>query len=541
MSENANLLNKVKHLEQTNAEKETTLGLLRKAKQAAEVEQSTLRKVCEMQREEVSELESRLSQVGSQVSELKAEVEIQTRELEEEHERALAELADRHGRDVIEKQGEFERERGGQERRMQDQQEEFERERTGLKERLHEVTSNEINLINKIKSLEAEEAYNRAEVERALSKERDHIEKQTELKYKVDLLESELGQARMMIDDQAAAAQTEQSLPEDVAKISEQQISIQKMGQDLARYKQELIEARAHKSASDDDLGNVKGQLETMQNQITSLSEEGNRLRRERDEIGSELVLMRGERDHLGQLVTKMESSSDQDERNKAQIDDLREQVAKCEGAIAEKSEEVLAEKRSCRQKDEIIQQREIEISCLRGQVHNLTEEKNTLSDQSFDVATTQEENCRLLANLERLQSDSDGAAGEKNRLRDELKQQQMLYNELKKMRGRADDMAIIEEMYQELNDAKQNIQYKENVIKELSISQEELIEEISQLKYHQNLSNPTTQSSIKQSNNILHGKSAGEVALIPVGSLRVYEVMLGLCFVSIMLNWIFM
>merc|ERR1712029_1092594 len=242
-----------------------------------------------------------------------------------------------------------------------------------------------------------------------------------ELKYKVDLLESELGQARMMIDDQAAATQTEQSLPEDVAKISEQQISIQKMGQDLARYKQELIEARAHKSASDDDLGNVKGQLETMQNQITSLSEEGNRLRRERDEIGSELVLMRGERDHLGQLVTKMESSSDQDERNKAQIDDLREQVAKCEGtmdsrfvctagAIAEKSEEVLAEKRSCRQKDEIIQQREIEISCLRGQVHNLTEEKNTLSDQSFDVATTQEENCRLLANLERLQSDSDGA-----------------------------------------------------------------------------------------------------------------------------------
>ena len=39
--------------------------------------------------------------------------------------------------------------------------------------------------------------------------------------------------------------------------------------------KHELIEARSHKAASDDELGNVKGQMETLQNNITSLSEEG--------------------------------------------------------------------------------------------------------------------------------------------------------------------------------------------------------------------------------------------------------------------------
>ena len=39
--------------------------------------------------------------------------------------------------------------------------------------------------------------------------------------------------------------------------------------------KQELIEARSHKAASDDELGNVKGQLDTLQNTITSLSDEG--------------------------------------------------------------------------------------------------------------------------------------------------------------------------------------------------------------------------------------------------------------------------
>ena len=42
--------------------------------------------------------------------------------------------------------------------------------------------------------------------------------------------------------------------------------------------KQELIEARAHKSASDDQLGNVSGKLETLENTITSLSDEGNHL-----------------------------------------------------------------------------------------------------------------------------------------------------------------------------------------------------------------------------------------------------------------------
>ena len=95
------------------------------------------------------------------MAELKAEVEARTLVMTDAHQQELAELADRHRRDVTEIQGEFERERAGMEKRFQEQQEEFEREKTGLKDRLHEVTSNEINLINKIKSLEADEAYNR--------------------------------------------------------------------------------------------------------------------------------------------------------------------------------------------------------------------------------------------------------------------------------------------------------------------------------------------------------------------------------------------
>ena len=57
--------------------------------------------------------------------------------------------------------------------------------------------------------------------------------------------------------------------------IQEQEQTIAKLQEDVNYIKQELIEARSHKAASDDELGNVKGQLETLQNNITSLSEEG--------------------------------------------------------------------------------------------------------------------------------------------------------------------------------------------------------------------------------------------------------------------------
>ena len=119
-----------------------------------------------------------------------------------------------------------------------------------------------------------------------------------QLKYRVDVLETELAKALkvtaamlfhefppkgnyfvslQVIEDQKESAKVVQSLPEDVAKMNDQETKIQQMSEELGHYKQELIEARAHKSASDDDLGNVKGQLETLQNQITSLSEEGER------------------------------------------------------------------------------------------------------------------------------------------------------------------------------------------------------------------------------------------------------------------------
>ena len=60
-----------------------------------------------------------------------------------------------------------------------------------------------------------------------------------------------------------------------MARMNDQELTIAHMGQDLTHYKQELVEARARLSASDDHMSNVQGQLETLKNQVASLTDEG--------------------------------------------------------------------------------------------------------------------------------------------------------------------------------------------------------------------------------------------------------------------------
>ena len=57
------------------------------------------------------------------------------------------------------------------------------------------VTSNEINLLNRIKSLEANDGYSRAEVDRCLTKEKESQEIQQRLQYRIECLQTELDNA----------------------------------------------------------------------------------------------------------------------------------------------------------------------------------------------------------------------------------------------------------------------------------------------------------------------------------------------------------
>ena len=95
------------------------------------------------------------------------------------------------------------------------------------------------------------------------------------------------------------------------------------------------------------------------------------------------------EAQHLSELVAKMESSSSSDEMNKVQIADLKTELAKAEDALRIRTEELLDSKKEMRVKDEEIQQREIDISCLRGQVESLLnlvdEDEDTLTLENID------------------------------------------------------------------------------------------------------------------------------------------------------------
>ena len=77
-----------------------------------------------------------------------------------------------------------------------------------------------------------------------------------------------------MIEEQSSQVVIQRS-EEDIEQIAQQEQIIAKLQEDVTYIKHELIEARSHKAASDDELGNVKGQQETLQSNISSLSEEG--------------------------------------------------------------------------------------------------------------------------------------------------------------------------------------------------------------------------------------------------------------------------
>ena len=158
---------------------------------------------------------------------------------------------------------------------MSERENEMEKETKLMKDRLQDVLSNEANLLNRIRSLESEEAYARTEVDRVLARERETTEMNQTLQYRVECLENELIDAKATIEDQKGQVVVKRS-DEDIAQIQEQEGMINSLQQELGYIKKELIDARAHKSASDDKLSTVQDKIETLQNNINSLTDEGN-------------------------------------------------------------------------------------------------------------------------------------------------------------------------------------------------------------------------------------------------------------------------
>lgn len=69
------------------------------------------------------------------------------------------------------------------------------------------------------------------------------------------------------------------------------------------------------------------------------------------------------------------------------------------------------------------------------------------MKHQNSDVMNIKEENDLLVQKIETLQNELDGAIVESGKLFEDLERQQILYNELKKMRGRGEEMDLIQRL----------------------------------------------------------------------------------------------
>ena len=137
------LKKEMNQIEQSLASKDQEISILQKKSQADDVELKTLRKACQLQKDDIYNMELKLQRTFEEGSNFKRETE-------------EAKMLTKKEFDL----------------KMAEKESEFEREQKSMKERMHHVMSNEENLLNRIKSLESDEAYGRTEVDRALSNER---------------------------------------------------------------------------------------------------------------------------------------------------------------------------------------------------------------------------------------------------------------------------------------------------------------------------------------------------------------------------------
>jgi chromosome segregation ATPase len=254
-TENISLRQRIEELVKVVDEDAETKAIYMKQRQEDALEILTLKKACQLQKQDIETLDKAFSDLENSLKLNQSEAEDTLAKTKTKFESDRANLVSHY-------EGEIGK-----------QEEAFLEERNRLKEQLHNVVSNEVNLINRIKCLEAEEGYSHAEVERILNKEREMNEKQQEHLYKIECLEGDLKQAQNQIEEAQSQVVIQRS-EDDVEKIAEQGETIRKLESDASYLRQELIEARARKSASDDELGTMKGKLETLENNITALSNE---------------------------------------------------------------------------------------------------------------------------------------------------------------------------------------------------------------------------------------------------------------------------
>jgi len=521
---------------------------LKQERDATEI--AKLRLLVDTQNNDIANLENALTDTQNELDRtLGASSQTQDSAMEEA-ERKIQSISKKADADLIQMKENYEM-------KLKEQENSFNAEQLKIKQQLQEISTNEINLLNKIKSLESESGYAQAEVDKIVVKDADEFEYKQELEYKVQCLSTELNHCKMQLEDAEANKIVERS-EADILLIEEQETNIKKLKEEVSYYKKELIDSRSRKAAAEDELNTVKGTVETITNSSKALSNEIEALNETVTVLKKQLEEETVRANHLEGLVAAMEKEPGVDEKSKVEIADLKSELAASQSEVKSRIEEILVIKDQVRQEQEIVQQKEIDISRLNGQVQFIEEEMEQLKLQGGDIASLQAEINSLRSKLKLVVDELEVTRGDNVKLSNELQQQQILYSELKKMRGRGEELDLLQQAQRDVVEARDMAEeyhgyWQESKAEVGKLSEEKirLLRENAQLRSSKALpaesseqtaapkEAPASATSISQSSSEAPKQlPASEAVMANIGSLKLYEILLGLLFISIIISW---
>merc|ERR1719228_1443700 len=407
---------------------------MKQEKDATEI--AKLRLLVDTQNNDIENLENALNDTQNELD--RAQDSQNQNLLAEEAEKRAVEISKKAEADIINM-------KQTHEIKLKELEECFNAEHVQMKQQIQDMATNEINLLNRIKSLESETGYAQAEVDKIVVKDADQFEYKQELEYKVQCLSTELNHCRMQLEDAEANKVVERS-DDDIRTIEEQGANIKKLKEEVAYYKKELIDSRSRKAAAEDELNTVKGTVETITNSSKALSNEIEGLNETVKLLKKQLEEETIRANHLEGLVAAMEKEPGVEEKSKVEIADLKSELAASQTDLKARIEEIFVIKDQVRQEQEIVQQKEIEISRLNGQVQFIEEEMEQLKLQGGDISSLQAEINSLRNKLKLVVDELEVTRGDNVKLSNELQQQQILYSELKKMRGRGEELDLLQQ-----------------------------------------------------------------------------------------------
>ena len=315
--------------------------------------------------------------------------------------------------------------------------------------------------------------------------------------------------------------------------------------------------SRSRKAAAEDELSTVKGTVETITNSSKALANEIEQLQETLAGLNKRLGEETARADHLQALVEAMEAQPGVEAQSKVEISDLKSELASSQQEVRRRTEEVQVVRDKVTAEQETVQQKEIEISGLNGKLQFLEEELELVKQQTGDCGGLQAEINVLRKRCEQQAAELAVVSGDNEQLSGELQQLQLLYAELKKMRGRGEEAELLEAAQRDVLAARDSAQQQhaawQAAAQQLELvagERDALLLTVEQLRTSvaaapaqsgdtaDTATVPAEVSRSRGSPLMQRTMAAGEAVMANIGTLKLYEILLGLVFISVIISW---